>query len=257
MPSTSIVTKISLAATLIVVGMIVGNYTMFSQMSPADGGGAYVYEAAERPREVNSLRAQAQQEETEDLPLKSSKGPAGAQETIRLSFSAHLQPASLKENTPISVYLVKEVGVAPAARVMLFTLPQDTGGTGVISTRSRLGESGKAAALRALADFAAVNPVPDLDFITPVGATSDGHSVYVAYIRQERLHLKGRLQPAEGKWISFKDVQLSHTLEEATVDALARSLASHLSIHACLQGLARAYLNPWFKTAGLPAGSCG
>jgi hypothetical protein len=100
---------------------------------------------------------------------------------------------------------------------MLFTLPLADGSAGVVSTGSQPGENGKSAALRALTELAAVNPMPDLDFMTPAGSASDGHSVNVAYIRQERLHLKGRAQPAGGNWAVFKDVKLSDGLQEATV----------------------------------------
>jgi hypothetical protein len=218
MPSSSILTKALLAAMLLVAGMIVGNYIMFRQISPEARGDTYVYEAAQKPREVNSLQVNAGQVQTgKSPPPNSPKGAAGAQETIRLSFSAHLQEDVLKVNTQVSVFLVKEVGVAPSARVMLFTIPHADGSARVVSTGSKHGENGKTAALRALAELAAVNPVPDLDFITPVGTASEGHAVYVAYIRQERLHLKGRRQPVGGNWAVFKDVKLSDELQEAAV----------------------------------------
>ncbi len=254
MPSTSLFTRGLIAALLIISSMFFGNYVMFRDKALPAQGDTYVYATVDKPRDAIAPKARALQPSQSAL-APSQKGPAGALETVRLSFSAHMHAEALQANTKVSVFLVKEVGVAPAARVMLFTLPDDDGSTGVVSTLSRAGENGKAAALRALAEGASVNPVPDLDFITPVGAVSDGHAVFVAYIRQERLHLKGRQQPANGKWVIFKEVVLSEGLQEAAVRF--RLLTALRPTDTCLQGLARGYLNPWFKTAGLPPGSCG
>jgi hypothetical protein len=215
MPSTSLFTRGLIAALLIMSSLFLGNYVMFRDKALPAQGDTYVYATVEKPRDAIAPKARAMQPSPSEPP--SQRAPAGALETVRLSFSAHMHAEALPASTKVSVFLVKEVGVAPAARVMLFTLPEDDGSTGVVSTLSRAGENGKAAALRALAEGASVNPVPDLDFITPVGAASDGHVVFVAYIRQERLHLKGRQQPANGKWVIFKEVVLSEGLQEAAV----------------------------------------
>ncbi len=251
MPSARFFSRGLLAAALIVACMIFGNYLLLRNIAPETRGDTYVYEA-DHPTKIDRAKPL---ELIEAASSQSLKGPEGERETIRLSFSAHMQSETLKENTKVSVFLVKEAGVPPAARVMLFVRPQDDGSIGVISTFSKSGENGKAAALRALFALAGVNPVPDLDFLTPVGTASGNHVVFVAYIRQERLHLKGRQQPADGKWVAFKDVKLADALQEATVGSL--SLAEQYSANVLLQGMARAYLNPWFKTAGLPPGSCG
>lgn len=229
MPSTSLFTRGLIAALLIVSSMFFGNYIMFRDKSLPAQGDTYVYAAVERPRDATAPKARALQP-SQSAAAHSQRGPAGALETVRLSFSAHMHAEALQENTQVSVFLVKEVGVAPAARVMLFTLPEDDGSTGVVSTLSRAGENGKAAALRALAEGASVNPVPDLDFITPVGSASDGRAVFVAYIRQERLHLKGRQQPANGKWVIFKEVVLSEGLQEAAVRFLLLTALRQLTL---------------------------
>ena len=134
------------------------------------------------------------------------------------SSTAHARAAAdaLKDSTKVSVFLVKEVGTPPNARVMLFVRSEGSGGTDVVSTLSQPGESGKTAALRALAAHAGVLPVPDLDFIVNAGTASGDHAVFVALIREARLLLKGR-QPADGKWVSFKDAALADSLAEATV----------------------------------------
>jgi hypothetical protein len=253
MPSSGIFVKGLLAATLIFACMVLGNYWLLTRDVSTDAhGDTYVYEAAGRPTKIDTAKPL---QVVQVGSSQSLNGVEGERETVRLSFSAHLQTKTLKESTQVSVFLVKEIGVPPAARVMLFVRPQEDGSTGVVSTLSKAGESGKAAALRALAAHAGVNPVPDLDFLTPVGTASGEHVVYVAYIRQERLHLKGRQQPADGKWVAFKDIKLADALQEATVGL--QSLAAQCPTDALLQAMARAYLNPWFKTAGLPPGSCG
>ena len=249
MPSSSIFVKGLLAAIAVVACMFYSNYRALQAMPAQAHGDAYVYEAAESPKKVKSLEIPREIQAPQLL-----KGAEGASETVRLSFSAHLHADTLKENTKVHVFLVKEVGVPPAARVLLFTRPQDDGSNGVVSTESKSGENGKSAALRALSTYVGVSPVPDIDFITPVGATSDGDVVYVAYIRQERLHLKGRKEP-DGTWEIFKTVKLAAALQEATVSCCR--FAAIEQADACFQGLARAYLNPWFKTAGLSPGSCG
>jgi hypothetical protein len=250
MPSSSTFVKGLLAAIAVVACMFYGNYRALQAMPTQTHGDTYIYEAVESPQKLKPLEIPREIQAPQLL-----KGAEGASETVRLSFSAHLHAGTLKENTKVHVFLVKEVGVPPAARVLLFTRRQDDGSNGVVSTESKSGENGKSTALRALATHAGVNPVPDLDFITPVGATSDGDAVYVAYIRQERLHLKGRKEPVDGTWEVFKTVKLAAALQEATVSCC--SFAALEQADACLQGLARAYLNPWFKTAGLPPGSCG
>jgi hypothetical protein len=219
MPSSGIFAKGLLAATLIGACMIFGNYWLLHDAAPAPLGDTYVYEA-DQPTKINGARPLQM---IQSASSQSLKGPEGERETIRLSFSAHMQPETLKQGTRVSVFLVKEVGVPPAARVMLFVRPQDDGSTGVVSTVSEYKESGKAAALRALLTQAAVNPVPDLDFITPVGIATGDHVVFVAYIRHDRLHLKGRQQPIDGKWASFKEVKLSESLQEATVGSPSRA----------------------------------
>jgi hypothetical protein len=219
--------KVLLVSILIVTCMLFANYWLLSSF-PQTRGDTYVYEI-DRPINIEKVKPLQAIQPANPQKLK---GPEGERETIRLSFSAHLQAEALKENTKVSVFLVQEVGVPPAARVMLFVRTQDDGSSGVISTLSKSGENGKAAALRALLAHAGVNPVPDLDFLTPVGTASDDHVVFVAYIRQERLHLKGRQQPADGNWVAFKDVKLSQALQEATV-GLHHKLRSAELIRCC------------------------
>lgn len=199
------------AAGLIVVCMLFWNYRLLRSSSPEiKGADTYTYESDKRSSKINSEQVLSKEPGV-------LAGPEGAAETIRLSFSAHLRADALPENSKVSVFLVKEVGAPPSTRVMLFVRQQDDGSTGVVSTLSKPGESGKTAALRALAVHAAVSPVPDIDFITFVGSASGGHAVFVAYIRQERLHLKGRQHAVGGDWVAFKDVALADSLKEATV----------------------------------------
>ena len=134
---------------------------------------------------------------------------------------------------------MKEVGVAPSARVMLFTLPLADGSAGVVSTGSQPGENGKSAALRALTELAAVNPMPDLDFMTPAGSASDGHSVNVAAgtAASEREGAAGRRQ-------------LGRFQGREAVRWIARSHGNSsppLPADTCFQTLAREYLNPWLE----------
>lgn len=181
------------AAFAIVACMLVGSYRIFYKTSIETRAG----DQPQQPH-LNALEVRPQ--------------PPPSSSTVHARVAAD----ALKDNTKVSIFLVKEVGTPPNARVMLFVRAEDSGSTGVVSTLSQPGESGKAAALRALAAHAGVMPVPDLDFIVNAGTAPGDHVVFVALIREARLLLKGR-QPADGKWVIFKEAQLTDGLAEATV----------------------------------------